>query len=124
MASVVLLLLVVAVWPGWKMIVDGAGVVRRSAVWKVVAETGPSPPCAGGSAGGFELGGLCPPGADLADVGGHQQRCGERGAGGDAADPAAGWLGEGVVGGVFGVAAEAFDGVAQGAWQVTQRATS
>ena len=34
--------------------------------------------------------------------------------GGDAADAAAAGLGEGLVGGVFGVAVEAFDGVAQG----------
>ena len=50
----------------------------------------------------------------LRDVGGDQQQRGEQGAGGDAADAAVAGLGEGLVGGVFGVAVEAFDGVAQG----------
>ena len=50
----------------------------------------------------------------LLDVRGGQQQRGEDRLGGDAADTAPGWLGEGLVGGVFEVAVEAFDGVAQG----------
>jgi hypothetical protein len=85
-----------------------------SAVWEVVAETcSPSARPRGGVAG-VVLGGLCPAGADLADAGGHEQQCGEDGLGGDAADAAAGGLGECLVRGVFGVAVEALDGVAQG----------
>ena len=95
---------------GLKVIGGGAGALRVSAVWRVIAEAGPAPPrplCDAGLAGG----GDGPPGADLADVGGHQQQRGEQRAGGDAADAAAAGLGEGLVGGVFNVAVEAFDGV-------------
>ena len=60
------------------------------------------------------VGGQRPPGADFADVRGGEQQRGEDGLGGDAADAAPGWLGEGLVGSVFDVAVEAFDGVAQG----------
>ena len=84
-----------------------------SAVGEVVAQAGPASPCPAGDAG-LVAGGEGPPVADLADVGGDQQQGGEQGLGGDAADPASCWLGEGFVGGVFGVAVEAFDCVAQG----------
>ena len=84
-----------------------------SAVWQVVAQAGTAPPRTAGGAG-LVAAGEGPPGADLADVGGHEQQRGEQGAGGDAADAAAAGLGQGLVGGVFGVAVEAFDGVAQG----------
>src|SRR5260370_471261 len=91
----------------------GAGCCGLSAVWKVVTEASAASACLLGG-GGVGAGGQGPPGADFADVGGDQQQRGEQGAGGDAADAAAGWLGQGLVGGVFGVAVEAFDGVAQG----------
>ena len=83
-----------------------------SAVGEVVAQAGPAPSCALGDAG-FIAGGQVAPGADLADVRGHEQQRGEDGLCGDAADAAAGGLSEGLVGGVFDVAVEAFDGVAQ-----------
>ena len=92
---------------------DGANLFDPVTSGEVVAQAGPPPSCAPGDAG-LVAGGEGPPGADLADVGGHQQQRGEDGLGGDAADAAAGGLGEGFVGGVFGVAVEAFDGVAQG----------
>ena len=91
----------------------GGGCCGLSAVWEVVAQAGAASPCPAGDAG-LVAGGEGPPGADLADVGGHQQQRGEQGAGGDAADPAAGGGGEGFVGGVFDEPVEAFDGVAQG----------
>src|SRR5579864_7450663 len=91
----------------------GAGSLRVSAVWQVVAEAGPASACPPGGAG-LVVGCHGAPGADLADVGGHQQQGGEQGAGGDAADAAAAGLGQGLVGGVFGVAVEAFGGVPQG----------
>src|SRR5271165_6845299 len=91
----------------------GGGCCGLSAVWEVVAQAGAASACPAGDAG-LVAGGEGPPGADLADVGGDQQQRGEQGAGGDAADAAAGGLGEGLVGGVFGVAVEALDGVAQG----------
>ena len=91
----------------------GGGCWGLSAVWEVVAQAGAASPCPAGDAG-LVAGGEGSPGADLADVGGDQQQRGEQGAGGDAADAAAGGLGEGLVGGVFGVAVEAFDGVPQG----------
>jgi Cobalamin synthesis protein cobW C-terminal domain len=99
----------------------GGGCCGLSAVWEVVAQAGAASPCPAGGAG-LVAGGQGPPGADLADVGGHQQQRGEDGLGGDAADPAPAWLGEGLVGGVFGVAVEAFDGVARsGALRETMR---
>ena len=91
----------------------GGGCCGLSAVWEVVAQAGAASPCPAGDAG-LVAGGEGPPGAGLADVGGHQQQRGEQGAGGDAADPAAGGGGEGFVGGVFDEPVEAFDGVAQG----------
>ncbi len=100
--------------PGWVVLVSGGGgCCGLSAVWEVVAEAGAASACSLGG-GGLVAAGECPPGADLADVGGDQQQRGEQGLGGDAADAAAAGLGEGLVGGVFGVAVEAFDGVAQG----------
>ena len=100
--------------PGWVVLVSGGGgCCGRSAVWEIVAEAGAASPFPAGG-GGRVAAGEGPPGADLADVGGGQQQRGEQGAGGDAADAAAAGLGEGLVGGVFGVAVEAFDGVAQG----------
>ena len=84
-----------------------------SAVREVVAQAGPAPSCAPCDPG-LVAGGESPPGADLADVDGGQQQRGEDGLGGDAADAAPAGLGEGLVGGVFGVAVEAFDGVPQG----------
>ena len=98
---------------GLKVIEVAEGCLCLSAVGEVVAQAGPAPSCPLGDAG-LAAGGEGPPGADLADVGGYQQQGGEDRLGGDAADAAAGGLGEGLVGGVFGVAVEAFDGVAQG----------
>src|ERR1039458_442866 len=89
------------------------GAVRVLPVGEIVALAGPAPSCPADD-GGFVAGGQASPGADLADVGGDEQQRGEDWRGGDAADAAAGWLGEGLVGGVLGVAVEAFDGVAQG----------
>src|SRR6516162_2425771 len=96
-----------------KLVCGGGGCWRRSAVGEVVEHAGAAPSCPPRD-GGLVVGGEGPPGADLADVRGDEQQRGEDGLGGDAADPAAGGLGEGLVGGVFGVAVEAFDGVAQG----------
>src|SRR5712691_8864975 len=87
---------------GSSLLVVALGAVRLSAVWVVVAEACAASPCPAGDAG-LVAGGEGPPGADLADAGGHQQQRGEDGLGGDAADAAPGWLGEGFVGGVFGV---------------------
>ena len=81
----------------------GGGCLCVSAVGEVVAQAGPAPPCPAGDAG-LVAGGEGPPGADLADVGGHEQQRGEDRLGGDAADAAPGGLGEGFVGGVFDVA--------------------
>ena len=98
----------------WVLVVGGGGVcLPVLAVGEVVGEAGPAAACPAGD-GGSVVGGLCSPGADFADVGGDEQQCGEQGAGGDAADAAAAWLGECLVCGVFEVAVEAFDGVAQG----------
>src|SRR5208282_2711370 len=91
----------------------GESCLCLSAVGGVVAQAGPPSACPAGDAG-LVAGGEGAPGADLADVGGHEQQRGEDGLGGDAADAASGGLGEGFVGGVFDEAIEAFDGVAQG----------
>src|ERR1700729_1371808 len=85
-----------------------------SGAWVVVGEAGFAAAGAAGGCGGVLLGGGGAPCADLAEVGGHEQQGGEDGAGGDAADAAAGWLGEGLAGGVFEVSVEALDGVAEG----------
>jgi hypothetical protein len=91
----------------------GAGGTGCLTVWLVVAEAGPAAPCA--LCGGCSLlGGKGPPCADLVQVGGHEEQCGEQCAGGDAADAPAGGLGEGFVGWVFHEPVEAFDGVAEG----------
>src|SRR6266436_3510952 len=66
------------------------------AVWQVVAEAGPAAACPAGSVPGCAFGGQCSPGADFADVGGHEQQRGEDRAGGDAADAAAAGGGEGL----------------------------
>src|SRR5712691_7873470 len=89
------------------------GVLRVSAVWQVIAEAGPAA-LRTLDDGGLVAGGEGPPGADLADVGGHEQQRGEDRLGGDAADAAPGGLGEGFVSRVFDEPVEAFDGVAQG----------
>jgi hypothetical protein len=89
------------------------GCLCLSAVGEVVAQAGPPAAGALGDAG-LVAGGEGPAGADLADVGGHQQQRGEDRLGGDAADPASGGLGEGLVSRVFDEPVEAFDGVAQG----------
>ena len=100
--------------PGWVVLVSGGGgCCGLSAVGEVVAQAGAAPSCPVGDAG-LAGGGECPPGADLADVGGHQQQRGEDGLGGDAADAAACGLGEGFVSRVFDEPVEAFDGVPQG----------
>lgn len=89
----------------WVLVVGGGGgCLPVLAVGEVVGEAGPAAACAAGDAGPV-LGGLCSPGADLADVGGGEQQRGEQGTGSDAAGAAACWLGEGFVGGVFDVSA-------------------
>src|SRR5205823_992109 len=98
--------------PGWRWWSMWRWVLRAVSRLGVVAEAGAA--SAGPLGGGLTGGGEGSPGADLADVGGHQQQGGEDGLGGDAADAAAAGLGERLVGGVFGVAVEAFDGVPQG----------
>src|SRR4029077_1384863 len=84
---------------GWLwMTGGGAGILGCSGIWLVVAEAGSAASCAFGGCGGVVLGGKAPPGADFAEVGGHEQQGGEQGAGSDAADAAAGGLGEGFAG--------------------------
>ena len=85
---------------GPSLLVVTLGAVPLLAVGVVVAQACAAPPCPLGDAG-LAGGGEGPPGADLADVGGHQQQGGEDGLGGDAADAAPGGLGEGFVGRVF-----------------------
>src|SRR5580704_516809 len=97
---------------GWLVVSGVGGCCVLSAVWEVVGQAGATAP--GPAGGGGAAGGAGSPGADLADVGGGQEQRGEQGLGGDAADAAAAGLGQGLVGGVFGVAVEAFDGVAKG----------
>src|ERR1035437_5329352 len=89
-----------------------------SAVGEVVAQAGPAPPCPAGDAG-LVAGGEGTPGADLADVGGHEQQGSEDRLGGDAADAAPCGLGEGFAGGGcggggFGGAFGAFGGCGEG----------
>ncbi len=99
--------------PGWVKMNGGAWGVRWSAVWEVVAQAGPPPPCPPGDAS-LAAAGRGPPGADLAHVGGRPQQRGEDRLGGDAADAASGGLGQGFVSSIFDQAVEAFDGVPQG----------
>src|SRR5260370_29175665 len=93
-----LTLALVAVWPGLRapvaglqrlgrvrgvaaarlvmLVSGGGGCCGLSAVWEIVAEAGAASLCPAGDAG-LVAGGEGPPGADLADVGGHQQQRGE-----------------------------------------------
>src|SRR6266498_1129995 len=82
-------------WLRWPAVAVVSG--ECLAVGQVVAEAGPPSACPPGGAVGCAVGDQCPPGADLADVGGGEQQRGEDRLRGDAADAAPGGLAERLV---------------------------